>query len=364
MTTSSLRHTPLHSRHLAAGAKMAPFADFDMPIQYTSLIAEHKHARSQAAVFDICHMGEFTIRGAAAQQELENAVSHNLRTLKPGRCRYGFLLNDQGGVVDDCILYCMDTDWYMLVVNGSRVTVDFGLLQDRLPVSVELEDISDITAKIDLQGPASLEVLEKVFGRSFRDLAYFNFIRTDFDGVRILVSRTGYTGELGYELYLPAEKVGDLWDACVADDQVIPAGLGARDTLRLEMGLPLYGQDLDENHTPAEAGYDWLLISEADYVGKHGATRVREKLIGLSISGRQAARHGAQVATDDGTLVGVVTSGSFAPSLGHAVALAYVATDAAEQESFQVLAGKKPLPATKAQLPFYTQGTARMKVSE
>lgn len=359
---SDLLLTPLNAWHRAHGAKMAPFAGWEMPIQYTGILAEHQHTREAATLFDICHMGEFTVRGPGARAALSRAVTHNLDTLKPGRCRYGFLLDDRGCILDDLIVYCMGEDDYMLVVNGACVASDFATLRERLPVGIEFVDVSNQTAKLDLQGPKSLDALEQLMGRPFRDLGYFAFTTTEFEGASLLVSRTGYTGELGYELYLPWDKAEALWTRLLQDPRVLPAGLGARDTLRLEVGLPLYGQDLDAFHTPAEAGYAAMLTNPADYAGKGADREIREVLVALTIPGRRAARHGDVVALPGGDAVGVVTSGSFAPSLGQAVALAYVAKDHAEAESFVIRAARTELPAQRATLPFYTGGTARMKL--
>jgi len=341
---------------------MAPFAGWDMPIQYEGIVAEHIHTRTAAAIFDICHMGEFLIHGPGARQQLEKAVSHRLDNLDPGKCRYGFLLNPQGGILDDLIVYCLETDSFMLVVNAACRADDFASLSGRLSAPVAIEDISDTTGKIDLQGPLSLDVLEKLLGADFRDLGYFSFRAATFEGDKLLVSRTGYTGELGYELYLPWDKTLALWEKLIADERVKPAGLGCRDTLRLEAGLPLYGHELDAEHTPAEAGMEKMLTSSANYVGKEGALRVRQRLIPISIAGRRSARTGDTVALPDGTRVGLITSGSFAPSLGSAIALAWIDEAHAAADKFIVLAAKTELPAQKACLPFYKEGTARKKL--
>jgi len=354
--------TPLHAWHVAHKAKMAPFAGWDMPIQYSGIIAEHQATRTQAGLFDICHMGEFLLAGPGAKAALAAVVSHNLETLAPGRCRYGFLLNPQGGVMDDLIVYCLGPDDYMLVVNAACIEQDFTWISSHLPAGFRMTDISDATAKIDLQGPLAMDVLELSLQDSFRDLKYFAFTRREYAGAPLLVSRTGYTGELGVELYLPVENVERLWNQLLADSRVAPCGLGARDTLRLEVGLPLYGHDLDQQHTPAEAGYGAMLSSPADYIGKAGAGAVRERLLGLVMEGRRSARHGDAVLSADGAQIGRVTSGSFAPSLGHAVALAYVAAERADDPRFLVQAAKTQLDATPAAPPFYAEGTARMKL--
>ncbi len=360
---STLLKTPLSQWHRDQGAKMAEFAGWDMPIQYAGILAEHEQTRKSASVFDICHMGEFTLKGPGAAEALAKAVTHNLETLKVGKCRYGFLLNDKGNILDDLIVYRMGDDDFMLVVNGACTANDFATLKSRMPASVELLDVSADVAKIDLQGPRALEVLEAVFGESFTHLAYFSFENHKFLGHDILVSRTGYTGELGYELYLPWQNALALWERLLQDERVKPAGLGARDTLRLEAGLPLYGHDLDVDHNPTEAGMGKMLTSTAPYVGHEHVGEVRQKLVPLLIEGRRAARHGDIIALTTGEEVGVVTSGSLAPSLGYVIALGWVNATHAENNEFVVKAAKVSLPAKVAELPFYKEGTARIKLS-
>lgn len=359
---SELRTTPLTAWHSAHGAKMAPFAGWEMPIQYEGILVEHQHTREHAGLFDICHMGEFLISGPGADAALSKAVSHNLATLKAGRCRYGFILNEQGNVLDDCIVYRFGDDDFMIVVNAACAAGDFATLRARLPESVSLKDVSDETAKIDLQGPDSLDVLEALTGENFHGLPYFGFVKTTWDGAPLLVSRTGYTGELGFELYVPTTKALAFWESLLKDARVKPAGLGARDTLRLEAGLPLYGHELDDRHNPAEAGMGRMMTSEADYVGKAGAGEIRQCLLGLELEGRRAARNGDPVLLD-GKEVGVVTSGSFAPSLGKVIAFAWVDKDAAAADNFAIKAARAELKAVKTDLPFYKHGTARKKLA-
>lgn len=354
--------TPLTQWHHDNGAKMAPFAGFDMPVQYKGIMVEHKHTREKCGIFDICHMGEFRLSGVGTKEALNKVVTHDLNTLAPGKCRYGFLLNESGGILDDLIVYCLDDDSYMLVVNGACRENDFKWIKAHLPDGLDFQDVSDDTAKIDVQGPESLAVVEDVLGDSFKHVKYFNFDQVEWDGDPMIVSRTGYTGELGYELYLPAEKALELWKKLAVDSRTMPVGLGARDTLRLEIGYPLYGQDLDIDHTPEEAGAGFFLKKESEYVGKSGLGDMKQSLIPLTIEGRRTARHHDAVLLPSGENVGVVTSGSFAPSLGHCVALAYVRADVADGENFLIKTSRTELPAKKSSLPFYEGGTARMKV--
>ncbi|BDQ32647.1 glycine cleavage system aminomethyltransferase GcvT [Pseudodesulfovibrio portus] len=357
----NLATTPLTAWHRENGAKMAPFAGFDMPVQYKGIIVEHKHTREKAGIFDICHMGEFFLSGTGAKDALNKVVSHDLNTLAPGKCRYGFLLKESGGINDDLIIYCLAEDEYMLVVNGACRQKDFDHIKANLPDTLSLTDISDETGKIDVQGPESLDVINDVLGGSWNHVKYFNFEQTDCLGFPMIISRTGYTGELGYELYLPSDQALQVWEKLAADQRVEPVGLGARDTLRLEIGYPLYGQDLDEDHTPKEAGAGFFLKKETDYIGKSGLAEVRESLVALSIDGRRTARHHDEVYVN-GEKTGVVTSGSFAPSLGHCIALAYVRAEDADNDTFTVKTARAELEAKKVALPFYKDGTARMKI--
>ncbi|HDQ41659.1 MAG TPA: glycine cleavage system aminomethyltransferase GcvT [Desulfonatronum sp.] len=357
------KRTPLHDWHVEHQARMVPFAGWDMPVQYSGgILAEHEHTRTKASLFDICHMGEFIISGTNTEQALSRVVTHNLENLRQGKSRYGFLLNTQGGILDDLIMYRLEAETFMAVVNASRRDSDLLWLLEHLPPSVKVEDVSGCTAKIDLQGPLSIDVLSRVLPENWRDLGYFSFRHSLFQGQKILISRTGYTGELGYEVYLPSPLAEAFWEACLADGTAVPAGLGARDTLRLEMGYPLYGHDLDEEHTPAEAGYSAMLTSKADYIGKDRQHLVRERLTPLNIDGRRSARHNDVVTTSSGETAGHVTSGSFAPSLGHCVALAYILDHFSREDTFIVQTGKTGLPAKRAALPFYNRGSARMRL--
>lgn len=360
-----MQKTPLHAWHTAHQGRMVPFAGWEMPVQYASgILAEHEQTRNKASLFDICHMGEFLVSGTEAEVSLGRIVTNNLGNLRPGRAGYGFILNVNGGILDDLILYRLGPDQFQLVVNASRIDHDRDWICSLLPSSVTLEDISERTAKIDLQGPLSLEILNGVLPGQWGDMRFFSFRQTRFQGKDILVSRTGYTGELGYEMYLPDSLALPFWEACLQDDRVQPAGLGARDTLRLEMGLPLYGQDLDEQHTPAEAGYASLLSSPASYIGKDHQLDVRERLVPLLIAGRRSARHGDRIYSVSGEAVGQVTSASFAPSLGQAVALGYVEDRCAGESDFVVKTGKAELVAKQSTLPFFTGGTARISLSQ
>lgn len=356
--------TPLNAWHKAHGAKMAPFAGWEMPIQYEGIIAEHMHTRSLASVFDICHMGQIIIKGEDARNILAKAVSHNLETLAIGKCRYGFLLTEEGTVIDDLIIYHKAENHFFLVVNAACLSHDLQIIKERVGNNL-VEDISANSGKIDVQGPQSLAVMEEIFQQNLHDLKYFSFALIKYKGEEILVSRTGYTGELGYELYCPNHIVESLWNDLTAHKDVKPAGLGARDTLRLECGLSLYGHELDTEHTIAESALDSMLTSEAIYIGKEATKNInKELLIPLQLEGRRSARNGDSILESSGssTIIGTVTSGSFAPSLGYAVAFAFVHKDHAHKDTFIIKSGKNELNAIKTTVPFYTKGTARTKL--
>jgi aminomethyltransferase len=358
--------TPLFEEHVALGARMAPFGDWDMPIQYSGIIEEHLHTRTHAGLFDICHMGEFIVRGPQALADLSALITAKFSALKPGQCKYGFLLNEEGGILDDLITYRLAEEEFMIVVNSATTAGDREWIQSRLSSETMFEDISDRTAKIDLQGPAAQEVLQPLCSDDLSPLKYFQFMQTNVDDIKMLVSRTGYTGEFGYELYMPAEHAVQTWQVLLTNDKVLPVGLGARDTLRLEVGLPLYGHELGPGRSPVSAGMTFAIDTEKEFTGKARVmddinNGTPDRLAGLTLPGRQSARAEQRI-TVNGDAVGAITSGSFAPSLGHAVALAYVNTDnSVPGTELRIETGRKQLPATITTLPFYTEGTARRK---
>lgn len=353
--------TVLNGWHRDHGAKMAPFAGWDMPIQYTGIIQEHLHCREKASVFDICHMGEILVSGPNAVADLSRALSVNVGSIKHNRCKYGFMLNEKGGVIDDLMTYRFDDTSFMLVVNAGCRFIDVETLRARMPKST-ITDISDETGKIDLQGPKANEVLKDVLPGDWTKLPFFAFAQGTYEGEKILISRTGYTGELGYEIYVPTGKVVAVWEKLMKHPLVEAAGLGARDTLRLEAGLPLNGQDLDGDHTPVEAGYGGMITSEDEYVGKAAIATVRQKLIPMKLAGRRSARHGQKVFSN-GKEVGVVTSASFAPSLNYAIVLAYINAANADEIRYSIQADRGELEAEVTTLPFYTHGTSRIKLA-
>ncbi len=356
--------TPLYDRHVAQGARMAPFGGWDMPIQYAGILAEHAHTRTACALFDICHMGEFEVEGPTAAQDLDRLLTQGIASLQVGQCRYGYLLNDAGGVLDDLTCYRRATDRFYLVVNAGTCARDAAWIKSHLSPATVFRDVSAATAKLDVQGPRARVETERALGRVLPELKYFRFAEENWNGMPCLVSRTGYTGEWGYELYFPASEAVRLWDLLLANPAIQPVGLGARDTLRLEMGYPLYGHELNEDQSPVGAGRGQFIDQAKEFIGKARVMRdladsAVPYLVGLQLESRRAARAGDAVQYA-GRRVGTVTSGSVAPSLGVAVALAYVERPlAAPGQALAIAVKGGVLPARVVSLPFYKQGTAR-----
>ncbi len=345
---------------------MGPFGGWDMPIQYEGILAEHAHTRTKTSLFDICHMGEFELKGPTAGADLERLLTQSVSTLQVGQCRYGYLLRDDGGVLDDLTVYRRGPEHYWLVVNAGTCEQDANWIRSRVSPGTSFADLSPTIAKLDVQGPTSRAEMESALGVKLPDLKYFWFTDITLAAVPCLLSRTGYTGEWGYELYFPWNEAPRFWKLLLANPNIKPAGLGARDTLRLEVGYPLYGHELSLDRTPIAASRGMYIDLKKDFIGKPAVARDGENglpryLAGLQLESKRAARAGDKVVSG-GRVVGEITSGSVAPSLGFAVAMAYV--DAALAQPGQRLEidvrGAK-LPATVVELPFYKNGTARKK---
>lgn len=355
--------TPLFDEHMRLGAKIVPFAGWDMPIQYEGILAEHARTRSACTVFDICHMGEFELSGPAAEADLERILTQRIATIRVGQCRYGYLLRDDGGILDDLTCYRFGPDRFWLIVNAGTRPGDADWVRGHVSAGTAFRDISDETAKLDVQGPGSRAVMEQAFGLRLPDLGYFRFAEMTLAGTPCVVSRTGYTGEWGYELYFPIAQTVAFWTRLLGAGAV-PAGLGARDTLRLEVGYPLYGHELGTERTPIAASRGAFLDATKDFIGKAAVARDLAKgcpryLAGLRLATRRAARAGDRVVAA-GAEAGTVTSGSFAPSVGAAVAMAYLdAARTAPGTRVAIESRGATLEAEVVDLPFWTKGTAR-----
>ena len=350
-----LLKTPLHAKQQELKTKNVSFCGWDMPIQFDGIIAEHGYCRNDVALFDTSHMGEFFFKGDIKNSGINEATSVNIDALDIGKCKYGFLLNEQGGVMDDLIIYRLGEDELMIVVNAATRENDFTTINSRINNAI-LEDRSMEYAKLDVQGPNSKNILEKYFGTTLDELAFFSFAKTKVFDNDCILSRTGYTGELGYELYVDNTTSVKLWDALIADG-VKPAGLGARDILRLEMGYSLYGNDLNEEITPLEANLGKFVNLKREYVGKaalekqkkDGLTRI---LLPFKTTTRRSARKDFEVYQND-KKVGFVTSGAFSPILNVGVGLAMIDIDGFDRDvSIELRDKRSSIEANIASLPF------------
>jgi aminomethyltransferase len=355
--------TPLYEKHLALGARMVEFAGFIMPVSYAGIVEEHRAVRSGAGVFDVSHMGEFTVSGDGALQYLNTVTTNDVAALEPWQVQYSAILNDAGGVIDDLVVYRRDRD-YLLVVNAANTARDYEWLKSRLKDGVTLEDVSGRTGQIAVQGPAAKEVVSPLAGDDISGLGYYRAIESEVAGVFCLLSRTGYTGEDGFEIYSDASRAAEVWDAVFSGKvKPEPCGLGARDTLRLEMAFRLHGTDMDETTTPLEAGLGWIVkMNKGDFVGRSALAKQKEqgikrKLIGLKTGTKRFPRHGFPVRVGDDE-VGAVTSGGYSPSLECGIALAYVARRfAGKDSSFGIDIRGETVAAEFVKGPFYAGGT-------
>ncbi|MGQ9632078.1 MAG: glycine cleavage system aminomethyltransferase GcvT [bacterium] len=363
----SLKRTPLYDVHIEMGAKMVEFAGWCMPLQYTSIIREHRAVRENVGLFDVSHMGEFVLRGRDAAANLERLATNLVSNIPLGRTRYTLLCNETGGIIDDLLIYRLGDAEFMLAVNAANISRDFRWISSHLEGEANLEDVSDRTGMIAVQGPFSREVLQKLTDVELSSLSYYSFVRARVAGCDVTISRTGYTGELGYEIYCRSPDAISIWRALLEAGEgfgISPCGLGARDTLRLEMGYCLHGNDIDETTTPIEADLGWA-VKEKDFIGSEVVLRqkaqgVGRKLVGfIMIEKGMAARRGDQIRLG-GRIVGRVTSGSISPSLGKPVGLAYVESGLSRPGTvLGVVVRGKTHPVEVVELPFYKNGTAR-----
>ena len=349
--------TPLYEAHLKLGARMIDFSGWMMPVQYDGIMAEHVRTRTDVTMFDTCHMGRFTINGADAATSLSSILTTNTLPMADGQCRYGFLLREDGGIMDDLIAYRFTANRWMLVVNSGTRDKDAAWIQNLLPKAVVFENVSGQTGKMDVQGPKALDTVSRVLSINASALRYFRFLECKRQGETIVVSRTGYTGEQGVEIYGSVPRIHELWNTFL-EDGVRPAGLGARDTLRLEAGLPLYGHELTESLTPIEAGMERYTSKPDHFIGKDALTKrlsagPATRLCGFRSEGRQSARAGHRVMNNT-TAIGEVTSGSFSPTLQCAIGFAYIATPlAVPEQRVKIDTGRNILDAELVNIPFY-----------
>jgi aminomethyltransferase len=366
----TLRRTALYDEHVAAGGRMVSFAGYELPVQYTSLTEEHTAVRTRAGLFDVSHMGEIFITGPDAFDFLQLVSCNDHTKMTAGRAQYTGLMYPQGTFVDDMLVHKIADDEFLLVVNAANRDKDVAYLAELATGrdGVEVRDASDEWAQLAIQGPLAPEILQPLTGAVLDDLRYYTFLFNEVCGHRALIARTGYTGEDGFEVYVAPEAAPEIWRAVVAEGDpagLLPAGLGARDTLRFEAGMCLYGNDIDATTTPLEAGLGWIvkLKNKGDFIGRDILERQKEqgtdrKLVGFEMVDRGIARHGYPVfiAEDDAEPAGHCTSGTQSPTLGRALGMAYVPTAAAQPETgIWVQIRTRRAAARVVALPFYSR---------
>jgi aminomethyltransferase len=362
---NTVKRTPFHAFHQAAGGRLIDFAGFEMPVRYTGDVREHRCVRTAVGLFDITHMGEFDVRGPGASEFLDRALTNDVAGMAVGQALYSPMCRPDGGIVDDLLVYRLP-DRHLVVVNASNKDKDLAWLRERRPADVELADVSDDTALLAVQGPRAAEVLRGHVPDAALALGYYRVTTGRLFGADAVIARTGYTGEDGFELYFHPRDAAAVWEGLVEAGRphgLEPVGLGARDTLRLEMGYMLYGNDIDDTTTPLEAGLGWTVkLKKGDFSGRAALARQKEqgvarRLVGLELGGRRVPRHGMTI-EQGGRPVGRVTSGTFSPSLQRPIAMGYVeAALAAVGTTLDVVAGEARLPVTVVKTPFYTHGS-------
>lgn len=355
------KRTCLYDEHVRLKALISPFAGFDMPIQYTDIITEHNAVRSGCGVFDVSHMGEISVKGPQAEAFVNHIFTNDVRLSPAGKCFYGMMLYPTGGVVDDLLVYKKGDDDYFLVVNASNIEKDFNwILENATDFEVKIENLSEKYGELAIQGPDSEKVMEDVLGLCVADLAFYSFKEIEFKGESVIVSRTGYTGEDGFEIYASPSQTIDFWKQLLASGDVVPCGLGCRDTLRFEVGLPLYGDELTDTISPLEAGLAiFVKLDKEHFIGKDALVKQKEagvarKIVGLELLERAIPRHGYEVLNENDEPIGAITTGYHSISTGKDIAMALIdATYSAIGTPVKVKVRKKVFPAVVTSKKFF-----------
>jgi aminomethyltransferase len=358
-----MKYTALSKTHEALGAKMVPFAGYNMPVQYEGVTIEHDTVRNALGVFDVSHMGEFLIEGPNALALIQSVSSNDASKLTVGKAQYSCLPNDTGGIVDDLIIYRVKEDTYLLVVNASNIEKDWEWISAKNNVGATMRNLSDAYSLLAIQGPKAVEAMQLLTSEDLSAIAFYNFVVGDFAGIKhVIISATGYTGSGGFEIYCKNDEVAHIWDMVLktgAPYGIKPIGLAARDTLRLEMGYCLYGNDIDDTTSPIEAGLGWVTKFTKPFTNSEAlkAEKLRgpeRKLVGFELDDRGIPRHGYDIVDGNGVIIGNVTSGTMAPSVGKGIGMGYVPPIFAEVGSkINIQIRKKTVPATVVKLPFY-----------
>lgn len=358
-----MKDTPLKHIHEALGAKMLPFAGYNMPIQYEGVTVEHETVRNGVGVFDVSHMGEFLLTGPGALDLIQRVTSNDASTLTVGRAQYSCLPNEDGGIVDDLIVYRMKEEQYLLVVNASNIDKDWDWISKFNTGGVEMRNLSDDYALLAIQGPKAAEAMQSLTSVNLSDIKYYHFEVGDFAGAEhVIISATGYTGSGGFEIYCKNSEVASIWNKVFEAGEpfgIKPIGLAARDTLRLEMGFCLYGNDISDTTSPLEAGLGWITKFAKDFTNSENLKQQKEegvsrKLVGFELDERGIPRHDYEIVDEFGHVIGIVTSGTMAPSLNKGIGLGYVpAALSSPGSKIYIRIRKNDVPATVVKLPFY-----------
>ena len=358
-----MKNTALSHVHEALGAKMVPFAGYNMPVQYEGVTIEHETVRKGVGVFDVSHMGEFFLKGENALALIQKVSSNDASKLTPGKAQYSCMPNNDGGIVDDLIIYMIAENEYMLVVNASNIEKDWNWISQHNDLNVEMENRSEDWSLLAIQGPKAAEAMQSLTSVDLSNIKFYTFEITDFAGIpNVVVSATGYTGSGGFEVYVKNEDVEQLWNKVFEagkDWGIKPIGLAARDTLRLEMGYCLYGNDIDDTTSPLEAGLGWITKFTKDFVNSEALKAQKEagvtrKLVAFELTERGVPRHDYEIVDADGNNIGRVTSGTMSPSLGKGIGLGYVTIENSKIDSdIFIQVRKKQLAAKVVKLPFY-----------
>lgn len=358
-----MKNTALTETHVALGAKMVPFAGFNMPVQYEGVNAEHETVRNAVGVFDVSHMGEFLIEGEHALALIQSVTSNDASKLTNGKAQYSCLPNDNGGIVDDLIVYKIKDNQYLLVVNASNIEKDWNWISAKNTMGATMRNLSDDYSLLAIQGPKAIEAMQSLTSRDLSAIKFYSFEVGDFAGIEhVIISATGYTGSGGFEIYCKNSEVKQIWDKVFqagAAYGIKPIGLAARDTLRLEMGYCLYGNDINDTTSPIEAGLGWITKFTKNFTNSEALKTQKEngvtrKLIAFELDERGIPRQGYDIVDNNGNKIGEVTSGTMAPSLGKGIGLGYVPTALAEVGSkINIQIRKNAVSATVVKLPFY-----------
>ena len=359
-----MKKTALYNKHVELGAKMVPFAGFEMPVQYAGVTEEHFAVREKAGMFDVSHMGQFIIEGPGAKDLLQYVTTNDLNTLTDGKAQYSCLPNGQGGIVDDLIIYKMADEVYFVVVNASNIEKDWNHISKfNEKFGAKMTNISDETSLIAIQGPLATQILQKLTSTNLSEIPYYHFTIGTVDGVRdVIISNTGYTGSGGFEIYFKNENAEQLWNTLTEagkEEGLVPCGLAARDTLRLEKGFCLYGNDIDDSTSPLEAGLGWITklgkgdFVDAEFFKKQKEEGVSRKLVGFELLDKGVPRHDYPVVDAEGNVIGKVTSGTSSPMKKIGLGLAYVKTEFSKPESaIFIQIRNKNIPAKVVKTPF------------